>query len=255
MQHRQSHVILQGSFAPGNIALRHDDRSNRARDPAVEAKIEAEWARQQDAARQRGLTLFDSASYRLNTFRAEGDRVTLQLAMMPYRVHAAMKSLYRDPAVRDEHQDKALVVDALLRTKDDYFVFVTVEKVVEEPTSLIGGTCSDSRMPICSSSDLFAYSLERVRAVIRVADDALAIPHLLGLVQNEIGYVHAIFDVRLGLDHRQAQAAFTPAYGKTALITVHRREMPEFLAASHGYVRALTPFIASAKDWEAHVSF
>jgi hypothetical protein len=248
MDHRQSHVILQGAFTPGNIILRHDDCSNRVLDPVVEAKIEAEWSRQQDAARQRGLTLFDSASYRLNSFHPEGDQLTLHLAMMPYRVHAAMKSLFRDPAVRDEHLDKVLVVDALLRTVDDYFVFVTVEKVVEEPTSLIGGTCSDSRMPIGTSPDLFAYSLERVRAVIRVENDALAIPRLMGLVQNEIGYVHAIFDVRLGIDHKQAQAAFTPAYGKTALMTVHRRAMPDFLAASHGYVRALPPFITPAKD-------
>jgi hypothetical protein len=221
----------------------HDVESNRTVDPDIELLIEREWQRQLERAAARGATYYDSETYRLNDFAEEGNSIVLYLAPAAYRIHAAMKAIHDDPRIAEEHFDRQIVVDSIVRTMDDYFVLHSVEKVVETETYLIGGSCSKSRTVIESASDLVVDLLNHVDRVLGLDESERAIGDLRGIVQNEIGCVHVIFDVRVTLTSNELWERFVPGPVSKAIEVVPQQDIQQWIADASGYMRVMSDLV------------
>jgi hypothetical protein len=200
----------------------------------IESLIDSEWARQLERAAERGATYYDSETYRLNDFVAEGDRIVLNFAPAAYRIHAAMKAIHDDPRIGEEHVDRQVIVDSIVRTSDNCFVLHTVEKVVETETYLIGGSCSKSRTRIDSAADLAAYALDRVDHVLGLRESERDTGDFRGIVQNEIGCVHVIFDVRTKLTASALLDRFEPGPVSKAIEIIPESNVQQWIADAGG---------------------
>lgn len=237
----ESRVLWAGRVPLAQVRVSAGTESTRAIEPAVEALIEAEWARQLADASAAGQTYYDAPAYRLNDFVANEAGIELRLGQVPYRVHAAMKRLHTDSRIAEEHTDRTLIVDSVLRTADRQFVLHQVEKVVETETYLIGGSCSVSRMTIGRSEDLVAYALDRVDAITGLRPGERELAAFIGLVQNEIGCVHAIFAVETLLTAADMRTRFVPGATSKALEIIPAAAMPGWIATARGYMAVMAP--------------
>lgn len=163
------------------------------------------------------------------TFHKNQGRLSLELAPGHYRTHAAMKSFYDNPRVTEQYFDKTLVADSLIRSTDDKYILGKVDKVAERAVYLIGGTCAKSRVTITSAADLFEFARQRVSEVLNVAESSVATSALVGLVQNEIGCIHAIFDTQVALSSDEIMTSFQPNNSVDELITVDEIDIATYL--------------------------
>jgi len=239
-----SHVLCSGMFFPNHIVVTHDAKSERVILPDLDALIDQEWARQQELARERGLPLYDANVYRLNDVTAGDDGLALHLAPEPYRAHATMKTLHVMPMIQDEHVDRVLVADALIRTRDNMFLFGHIQKLIETRTYLIGSTCTPERQVIATASDLWKYILQRVDLVLGIGQKRIWVGPLLGFVQDEVGCVHAIFDTEVDATHEEILERFQPGNGVGGLECVPADQLLPFLEAGEGYVPAVAAILA-----------
>jgi hypothetical protein len=235
----ESRLLWSGAIGVEAIDVVSEATSTRTVDADIEAAIDAEWQRQLDEAAARGFAIYDAPAFRLNGYEIAGDRISLRLATIPYRYHAAFKAIHTRSDLRDDHADRVLIADSVIRTADGQIVMHTVEKVVESETYLIGGTCSTSRIAITRGADLAAYVLDRVDAVTGLREGERAIGDLVALVQNEIGCVHAIFDVHTSLSASAMVARFAPGATSKALVVVPGERMRDWCLEARGYMRVL----------------
>lgn len=239
---KRSHVIAQGEFVSDQVVI-STGQSNRTVNVAIEARIEELWAEQLETARQKGLQLYDSQAYRLNACQQDTGHISLELALINYKIHAAMKALHNEPNVHEEHFDKTLVADSLVKTSDNKYVFMHVRKVVEDTVYLVGGTCAESRMAIHASYDFFAFMKAKIADILNVPESAIHVSLLFGLIQNEVGCVNAIFDTQVDLSSQDIINAFVPRNGVNDLVMVDAASVKSYVAKAEGYVAAVAELL------------
>jgi hypothetical protein len=245
MSKRDSYVTLGGVFSAEQVDIIYTPISNRLTSYPIESAIENAWAIQLEAAKQKGMQLYDSEAYRLNAFQVRAGRLGLELAPISYKIHAAMKSLHGDPRISEQHLDKTLVVDSLLKTMDGKYIFGKVDKVVESAVCLIGGSCAKSRVEISSTADLFKYAQIRAAQVLGIAGSIVTINDLIGLIQNEVGCVNAIFDTTVALTADSILDTFHPSNAVSDLIVVDESRLGAYLAKGDGYIVAVAALLPS----------
>jgi hypothetical protein len=202
-------------------------------DPVVEDAVAQEWARQQRVAGRVGRRLVDAPAYRLESVRAADDALTLGLALEPYRVHSAMKTLHADPRVGVEHHDRTLVPDALVRTRDDRYVLLRTSKVTGPELQLVGGTAGPGRWPIGSGADLATATAAWVADALGTDAD-LEVRGVLGVVEQDIGCVCLVMDVWVA----DVASRLTPKPA-SELVVVPADGLAGFLRAAPGYLPAV----------------
>jgi len=238
-----SRVTLSGSFSPDQVTIRHDPVSDRIIHPELEAKLDREWERQQRLAAERGVTLYDAPVYRLNAHHLHGDTLTLHLAPEPYRIHSTLKALHNDRLIREDHVDKVLIADALIRTRDDVYLFAHIRKLVEHTTYLIGGSCTPERQILTTSTDLWNYMRSKIDLILRTGEARIQVGMLLGFIQNEVGCIHAIFDTEVDATYEEILEHFQPGNGVGGLECVPAERLVPFLESGEGYVPAVAPLV------------
>ena len=239
----KSYVLLKDRVAPDQVQVTYTPISNRPIDPSIEDSLEKIWLQHLKAARQKGMKLHDSEAYRLNAFQSHSGHLSLELAPVNYRTHAAMKSFYDNPQLSERYFDKTLVADSLIRTVDGKYIFGKVDKVAEHATYLIGGTCAKYRVEIANASDLFEFARNRVGEVLNIAKSKIIVGNLMGIIQNEIGCVHAIFDTQVALSSDEIMKNFRPNSGVSELVAIDEADVAAYLARSEGYVAAVADLL------------
>jgi hypothetical protein len=239
MSRLESYISLKGKFTADQVQVTYTPTSNRLIDPSIEASLEKLWSQQLKAAEQKGMKLYDSEAYRLNSFQSSLGYLNLELAPVNYRTHAAMKSFYGNPQLTERYFDKTFVADSLIKANDGKYILGKVDKVVERATYLIGGTCAKSRVEIANALDLFEYARKRVSGILSIAESKVLADTLMGIIQNEIGCVHVIFDARVALSSNEIIAAFQPNNGVSELVVIDEVDITAYLARSEGYVAAV----------------
>ncbi|MGZ4496886.1 MAG: hypothetical protein ACXVWZ_05340 [Nocardioides sp.] len=230
-------VLLAGPWPLNRVRL-VEAASTRVVDPALEAEVDRVWAEQQAAADAAGLRLHDAAAYRVETVGAHDGRLTVGLALEPYRLHSAMKVLHADPRVGPEHHDRTLVVDALVRAADGAHLLIRTPKVTGLELQLVGGTASPDQQPLASAADLVAFAERRVAQALDGTHGRLETRAVLGAVAHHVGCVNLVLDVRL--DRPAAEVAAT---GDTELVAVPAGRLDEHLRAAPGYLPAVAALL------------
>ncbi len=243
MSKQKSHVLLKAEFLVDQVDITSTLTSNRLINPSIESAIEQEWVRQLKIAAQKRIHLYDSEAYRLNMFQTEAGRLDLELAPVSYKVHAAMKNLYNDARITEQHLDRTLVADSIIKTMDGKCVLGKVNKIAENAVYLIGGTCAKSRMEITCGADFFNFTRKRASEILCIAESAVSIQRLIGIVQNEVGCVNAIFDTRVALLSSEVVGAFQPNNGVSELIMIDEAKIAAYLAESEEYVTAVADLL------------
>lgn len=211
--------------------------------PYIEQKVEETWNKQQAKAKQQGYDLWDAEGYRLNGFSVNKDTLLLEIAEVSYRVHSAMKELYKDPEVHEANFDKLIAADALIKTSDGMYILAQVDKVAEQEVVLIGGSCTKKRLRLDTAQDLFHFLMQRVADVLSIPKSAIEPPMLKGIIQNELGYVNLIFFTQLSLSSKAVLERFTPNSGVRCLVFVKETEAKEYFGKAQGYIRELVKLV------------
>jgi hypothetical protein len=225
-------TVLRGRWPCDRVTVNHV-ASTRVVDPVIEHAVAQEWTRQRQLADRQGRRLVDAPAYRLESAIQAGDVLTLGLALEPYRLHSALKVLHADPRVRTEHHDRTLVPDALVRTCDDHYVLLRTAKVTGPELQLVGGTASPERWPIASGVDLAAATEAWVADVLGTDAD-VEVQGVLGVVEQEIGCVCVVMDVRVA----EAASCLVPR-SDSQLVAVRDDDLLGFLRAAPGYLPAV----------------
>ena len=223
---------------PERVRVHQLDASSRVLDPAVERAIDETWAGQLADAAARGLRLADAPAYRLESVVERDGTLELGLTLEPYRVHSAMKTLYRDPRVHAAHHDGMLVADGLVRTADDRYLLLSTPKVTGVELQLVGGTASPAQREIRRSVNLFAFMEQRVMGALTVSAGDVEVREILGLVRQEIGCVNVVFDVRVGVAAERVSAR-----DGSELVVVAADELRSFLAGGPAYLPAVAALL------------
>lgn len=210
--------------------------SSRVVDPTVERLVDEAWSAQLAEATARGLRLADAPAYRLESVADRDGVLELTLALEPYRLHSALKTLHRDPRIRREHHDRALVADGLVRTADDHYLLLCTPKVTGTELQLVGGTASPAQRVLDTAGDLFGFMTQRIVRALGVAEADVDVRGVLGAVEQEIGCVNLVFDVRLAV-----VADAVPARDGSEVVVVGAGDLAGFLAGGPAYL----PSVAS----------
>ncbi len=230
-------MLLHGPFDTVDVRT---GESSRRRDPEVEALLDAEWAAQLARARAHRTPYADNPAYRLEDAVGDGPRAVLTLATERYRVHAAMKVLHAHPAVSEEHHDRLLVADGLVRTSDGLVVLQRLPKLTGTTTELVGSTCAPHLRAIDSGADLTGYLTRRVAGALAVDADVVRVGRLLGLVLHEVGCVCAVHGVNLTMTFHEVAAGHpTP----DVLVAVPEAGLRAWLTAEGGYLPAVAELL------------
>lgn len=219
------------------VRVRHGS-SSRVVDPAIERLVDEVWSAQLADAAARGLPLGDAPAYRLERAVERGDVLELTLALEPYRVHSALKTLHRDPRVRLEHHDRMLVADGLVRTADGHYLLLSTPKVTGVELQLVGGTASPAQRELRTADDLFGFMTQRVVRALDVAEAEVDVRGIVGLVEQDIGCVNAVFDVRLGV-----AADRVSVRDGSELVAVPAADLPGFLTAGPAYLPSVAALL------------
>lgn len=212
--------------------------SSRVVDPSVEQLVEGVWSAQLAEAGRQGLPLQDAPAYRLERAVDRAGVLELSLALCPYRVHSALKALHRDPRIRAEHHDRTLVADGLVLTKDDHYLLLSTPKVTGVELQLVGGTASPGQRELRTGDDLFGFMSQRVERALGVAEEAVEVRGVVGLLEQEIGCVNVVFDVRLDV-----VAESVAARDGSGLVVVPALGLRSFLAEGPGYLPSVAALL------------
>lgn len=240
----RSRLLLKDTFSSEQIDIVLAP-SNRTTTPQFEQQIEDTWGRQLVKAQRRGDQLWDTEAYRLNNFSVQDGRLQLELATVAYRVHSALKELHSEPRISEKHADKLLVADALVRTNDGMYIVARVDKVSEQAVVLLGGSCTKGRLPKLNSKALFDFAVDRLATVLNVSKKSLEPPVLKGVILNEVGSAHLIFEVAASCSSEDLAQNFISNNGISELIFVKESDLPQFLASADGYIKETARLLTS----------
>ncbi len=238
-------VLLHGPF---DVVEIRTGESSRRRDPGVEVLLDAEWNAQLARARAGRTPYADNPAYRLEDAVGDGPRAVLTLATERYRVHAAMKVLHAHPAVTEDHHDRLLVADGLVRTRDGLVVLQRLPKVTGTTTELVGSTCAPHLCAIDSGPDLAGYLAQRVAGALAVDADVVRVGRLLGLVLHEVGCVCAVYAVDLTTTFDEVAAGHPRP---EVLVPVPEVALRAWLTAEGGYLPAVADLLPLPGDQPA----
>jgi hypothetical protein len=84
----------------------------------------------------------------------------------------------------------------------------------------------------------------KVELILRTGEERIEVGQLLGLIQNEVGCVHAIFDVQVDANSEEILQRFVPGNGVAGLEVVPAGDVVRFLQHGEGYVPSVAPLSA-----------
>lgn len=177
-------ILWQGAITEDelNVELVDSSKSNRAIDPTVEAKLQDKWEQQLVEAKEKGATLYDGTSYRLEEIDFDGKRLSIKVSPMKFRVRSTLKKMPELEELGEMYYSHGLSVGGFVITTDSQYVFATKSNKVfsETKRDIIGGVLEV--IEPFSGKGIFEMNKRELREEINVDSEMIKEMKVIGIV-------------------------------------------------------------------------
>lgn len=151
----QPKILAKGQFAPDDIVVTVY-KSNRKIDPKVEDQLDFLWQEKERKAKEKDKHIYNGLSYRLNSLRAEGQRLIIDLGIFDFKTRECLIEAEGYDELSEEYWRKGGYTFATVKTSDDRYVLVGLsgKSMNENKTDFLGGIM-ETEPPITSGEGLF----------------------------------------------------------------------------------------------------
>ncbi len=117
-------ILLQGNFAPQDIDVHWNPISNRLIDKEIEKHVEEEWQKILKGATEKGIHVYNGNTSRLNDFKLQKGKLTLEIAPMEFRVRESLVRIAGYYSLEESYFRKGIFCFANVETSDGHYIFV-----------------------------------------------------------------------------------------------------------------------------------
>lgn len=151
------------------------------------------------AAEKRGVVVWNSNTYRLESINAESGKLHLELGYIEYKVRATMRNIPGIYDLTDEHWPKGVFVTSIIRTGDGFYVFgeLSGKTIVDKIYDTIGGTLTPEEGSVKTGNDLFTALYRELKEECKISGDSIKSCSLRGAILTDFLNVGLLFEVEL----------------------------------------------------------
>lgn len=179
-------ILWQGTIEQSQleVSVVEASKSNRAIDPQVEGKLRENWNQKLSEAGEKGSTLYDGESYRLETFSFEDGQARLEVSPMRFSVRSTLKKIPELETLGERYYSHGLSVGGFVMTNDGQYVFA--RKSSKSASSLqrdiIGGVLE--RIEPLSGEGVLNMNRTELHEEINISPEMIEHMRIIGLVRS-----------------------------------------------------------------------
>jgi hypothetical protein len=164
LKNEEIKIFFQGCWSESSVFV-NEVRSTRLINEELENLSIASWNDMLRASSEAGKKIWDSDVYRLESFEMSTERLSIYLATIPFSVRLGMnKHTEMVKQLGLEYSPKGMFSSCLVKTSDNYFVFIEKSDVyfTQKRFAWVGGIISKSESIIRDGKDLFTNTKREV---------------------------------------------------------------------------------------------
>ncbi len=201
-------ILVKGHFKPENLFINVSE-SNRKINQKIESQLENLWREKEHKAKEKGQRIYNGLSYRLNSLKSEGEKISLDLGMFDFKTReclAEAQGYYETP---EEYWRKGCHTLATVKTSDDKYLMVELsgKSMNKNRTDFLGGIM-ETEPPIKSGEDLFESLYRELEEEAFIKKENISNSFLVMIYINPSTNVGFYFEILLNITSVQLKQKF-----------------------------------------------
>ncbi len=240
-------VLLQGIYYPDDISITVNEASHRKIDPELESKIINLWDQRVREAKDKGVKVWDSSTYRLNAYAFSKKKLSLELSTIDFSVRNTMRFVPEVAEMDEEYYSKGLFVASIIKTSDEKYIFgeLSGNTMNHKKVDFIGGVASHDELVIAGSKDLFSVLYKELEEETGIRTTLIKDCYIRGLVLTDGYTVGALFFVTLNISCGELLQLFSQYNDQEmkSLVCVDGKDLKSFVGNIGGYGSAVAEIL------------
>src|SRR5260221_3610457 len=118
-------LLLKGKILREDITIHFNATSKRKINPVIESKIKEVWAETYKIATEKGQTIYNGESYRVDDYKYENGKLALTLSKFTYEVRSSLNKLAAEIELLgdDQYYSRGFAIGGFLKTSDGKYIF------------------------------------------------------------------------------------------------------------------------------------
>lgn len=225
-------IILKGKYSPEDIEIRISPKSNRKINPRLERRIKKHWAKVYAEAKKEGKLIYNGTSYRLDSFRAQGKKLILNVSTLKFCERIGLRDFQDElEKLGEDYYGKGLGIGGFILTSDDYYVFGerNGKTMSRSQFDFIGGLL-DTKEEF-NGRELFNANFHEIKEEINVSRKSILDMFVAGMLLSPTTTVLIVTQTKLNITKKDVVVLFAKARDDEMkdLVFVHKDEIKEFL--------------------------
>lgn len=232
MQDHENRVLFTGAFNKDQVTI-HEIPSSRKIDQQLEEECIHQWELKKQEAEATGKLLWDSETYRFESFKSNKDHVQLVVSTIPFSIRKGM-SEYKERITElgGGYSPQGMYTSSFVVTKDEKYVFIedAGKYLDRRPVMFIGGVLSKTEKELKTGVDIFSEAEKECIEEAGCQQSDIASIVLNGGFMNISTNVGLVFTVSLNINFAELLERFKGGNDGEAkgLIAVQKDQIAEF---------------------------
>jgi hypothetical protein len=148
-------ILALGKYSPNDLIVSVSE-SNRKIDPIIERKIDAIWEAKKKEADENGKICYNGLSYRLNSLKKVGDKISLDFGIIEYKIREGVKKIPQYFNLPEEFYGKGCYSMTTVKTSDNHYLMVELSgKSMNKHTIDLLGGIMETNIEAKTGADIF----------------------------------------------------------------------------------------------------
>jgi len=201
-------ILVKGHFKPENLSINVTE-SNRKIDQKIESQLENLWQEKEQKAKEKGQRIYNGLSYRLNSLKSEGEKISLDLGVFDFKTRECLAEAQGYYETTEEYWRKGGHTLATVKTSDDKYLMVELsgKSMNKNKTDFLGGIM-ETEPPIKSGDDLFESLYRELEEEAFIKKEDIANSVLSMVYINPSTNVGFYFEILLKITSDQLKQKF-----------------------------------------------
>lgn len=148
-------VLATGKFYPQDFLV-NTSLSNRKIEPSIENQLDKLWQVKLEDAKAKGKNIYNGLSYRLNSLRQEGGKLTIDFGEFDFKTRECLIEADGYYQLSEEHYRKGCHTLGTVKTSDDKYLMVEMsgKSMNTNSVDFLGGVM-ETNLKMHTSEDIF----------------------------------------------------------------------------------------------------